>query len=266
MTERVALIVEYNGRGFHGWQRQASGIPTVQETLEAALAHVAAEDVHVVCAGRTDTGVHASKQTVHFDTGAKRPCRAWVNGVNAHLPDGVAVQFAKQVSGNFHARYSARWRRYRYVIYNSGVRSGLMSGLVTRERRPLEENSMNLAAQSLLGEQDFSSVRAARCQSRTPWRTVMQARVTRRGDLVVIDLTANAFLLHMVRNIAGVLMDIGAGLRNVSWMRELLDRRNRELASVTAAPDGLYLVDVGYPPEHRLPAGPHLPHLLRGAA
>ena len=265
MTERVALIVEYSGRGFHGWQRQKSGISTVQEALEAALSRIAAEEVRVVCAGRTDTGVHATKQTVHFDTQAIRPRQAWINGVNAYLPDGIAVQFATQVPTQFHARYSAMWRRYRYLIFNAPVRSGLLPGLVTRESRPLAENNMNMAAKSLLGEQDFTSVRAARCQSATPWRTVTHANVTRRGDLVVIDLIANAFLLHMVRNIAGVLIDVGVGIRAASWLRELLDLRNRELASVTAAPDGLYLIDVGYPPEFGLPLGPHLPHLLRSA-
>ena len=262
MTERIALIVEYAGLGFHGWQRQANEIPTVQAKLETALAVVAAEEVRIVCAGRTDARVHATKQVVHFDTSASRPNRAWVHGVNAHLPDGIAVQSAHRVALDFHARFGATARRYRYLIHNVPIRSGLIRGFTTREHRPLATGPMHMAAQSLLGEQDFTSLRAARCQSATPWRNVMRSSVWRNGDLVVLDFTANAFLLHMVRNVAGVLMDIGAGLRPTNWLRELLDLRDREAGSVTASPDGLYLIDVAYPARFGLPAGPRLPHVM----
>ena len=266
LTERVALIVEYCGIAFHGWQTQGALTATVQQSLERGLSEVASSEIRVVCAGRTDAGVHATKQVVHFDTPVSRSCRAWVRGTNAHLPDGVAVQTATPVSNRFHARFSARWRRYRYLIHNSAIRGGLMQGLITRHHRPLEEHLMHMAGQALLGEQDFTSVRAAQCQSKTPMRNVMRCAVTRHGDLVVIDVVANAFLLHMVRNIAGVLMDIGAGVRPVVWMRELLDARDRSIGCKTAAPDGLYLIDVGYPASSGIEAGPRLPHLLSVAA
>lgn len=257
---RVALVVSYNGAAFHGFQYQNETLPTVQAELESALAHVAAGPVGLVCAGRTDTGVHATHQVVHFDA-PQRPAKAWIMGTNAHLPDTVAVTWAGDVAADFSARFSATARRYMYVIYNSPVRSALLPRELTRERRPLDVATMHAAGQALVGEHDFSSFRAAECQARTPMRNVHRLAVYRTGDIVVIDITANAFLHHMVRNIAGVLMDIGAGREREGWAREVLEFRDRTRAAMTAPPHGLYLVDVTYPAGTGIPAGPDLPHL-----
>lgn len=262
MSERVGLCVAYNGAGFHGWQYQAPELLTVQGQLESALSKVADHPVRVTCAGRTDARVHATWQVVHFDTHANRPLKAWVLGTNSHLPDGISVNWARHVPAEFDARFSATSRRYLYLIHNHPVRSPFMHDLLTREPRPLDSLAMDRAGAALLGERDFTSFRAANCQSNTPMRRVDHLQVHRREDMVVIDIAANAFLYHMVRNIAGVLMDVGAGEKPVEWVAELLERRNRSLGSVTAAPNGLYLVDVTYPPEYHLPAGPGLPHLF----
>lgn len=262
MTERIALIVEYSGTGFHGWQRQAGNIGTVQTHVESAVSQVANHPVQVTCAGRTDAGVHATKQVVHFDTVSSRLPRAWILGSNAHLPDGIAVVWSGVVAAGFSARFSARWRHYKYLIFNSPLKTALFASHLTRVPRPLCAERMNEAAQALLGERDFSSMRGAGCQSRTPMRCVHTCSVVRDGDLVVLDIVANAFLLHMVRNIAGVLMDIGAGVKPVTWMAELLSLRDRTAGSVTAPAAGLYLVDVGYPDEGAIPAGARLPHLF----
>lgn len=258
---RICLCVTYNGAGFHGWQHQTPGVATVQATLEAALSRVADHPVRLKCAGRTDAGVHATWQIVHFDTPAERPLKAWVLGANAHLPAAVSVGWARAVPDDFDARFSATARRYLYLILNQRVRSGLMANLLTREHRTLDAAAMDRAGQALLGEQDFSAFRAASCQSSTPMRNVHHLHVHRRESIVIIDIAANAFLHHMVRNIAGVLMDIGAGEKAVEWAGELLALRDRRLAGVTAAADGLYLVDVTYPGRFDLPAGPGLPHL-----
>lgn len=230
--------------------------------LEGALSKVADQPIRVTCAGRTDAGVHATWQMVHFNTDSSRPLKAWVFGANSHLPDAIAVNWAQHVPPRFDARFSATARRYLYLIHNHPVRSALMNDLLTREHRPLDVIAMGQAGTALLGEQDFTSFRAANCQSKTPMRHVHHLKVHRRGDMVIIDIAANAFLHHMVRNIAGVLMDVGAGEKPVEWMAELLASRDRSLGSVTAAPNGLYLVDVTYPPEYNLPPGPGLPHLF----
>ncbi|MBD3646821.1 MAG: tRNA pseudouridine(38-40) synthase TruA [Pseudomonadales bacterium] len=261
VQQRICLGVTYNGADFHGWQYQSENVATVQQCLEKALSKVADHHVRVTCAGRTDSGVHATWQVVHFDTQSSRPLKAWVFGVNAHLPDSVCVTWARSVPADFDARFSATARRYFYLIHNHPVRSALMAELVSRDHRPLDADVMNEAAAALPGERDFTSFRAANCQSNTPMRNVHHARVQRRGDLIVIDIAANAFLHHMVRNIAGVLQDIGAGEKPVSWMAELLELRDRTRAGVTAPPNGLYLVDVTYPEDFGLPAGPGLPHL-----
>lgn len=260
---RTALAVSYNGHDYHGWQDQGESIASVQRDLTHAVSIVADTPVVLRCAGRTDTGVHATKQVVHFDCPNQRPDKAWVMGVNAHLPDSIAVHWAGSVPQEFDARRSAQARRYLYFIHNVRVRSALMSDLITHEHRPLDERRMRAAAQSLLGEQDFSSFRAAHCQSVSPMRHVMAADVRRQQDLVLIDITANAFLHHMVRNIAGVLMDVGAGLKEPVWVAQLLAARDRSLGSVTAPPNGLYLVDVLYPEPMGIPAGACLPHMLQ---
>ncbi|MGD8566480.1 MAG: tRNA pseudouridine(38-40) synthase TruA [Gammaproteobacteria bacterium] len=249
---RMALGVEYDGTNYVGWQMQDNG-PSVQAVVESALARVADHPLRTICAGRTDTGVHALAQVVHFDTQAERSERAWVFGANTHLPKDVAVIWAKPVDGEFHARFSARRRRYRYVIFNRPVRPTFLAYRVAWEYRPLEVDRMAAAAQFLLGEHDFSAYRAAGCQSRTPMRRVEQIAVTRTDDIVIIDIVANAFLHHMVRNIAGVLMAIGAGEQSVDWTRQVLEARDRSQGGITAPPHGLYLVDVDYSPEYELP-------------
>jgi len=250
---RIALGVEYDGRPFRGWQQQEEGVPTVQGVLQRALSRVADAPLELVCAGRTDAGVHALEQVVHFDTVVQRPERAWVRGTNANLPPSVTVLWSRPVADDFHARFTALGRRYRYVILNRPVRSSLAAGRVTWEYRPLDVARMAEAGRHLLGEQDFTSYRAAGCQSNTPFRNVTRLDVSRSRDLLFIDIEANAFLHHMVRNIAGVLMDIGAGKREPDWAREVLEARDRTVGGITAKPDGLYLMRVDYPPTHPLP-------------
>jgi tRNA pseudouridine38-40 synthase len=238
-------------------------VPTVQETLEKALSQIANEPVLVQCAGRTDAGVHASHQIVHFDSPVARNEKAWVSGVNTALPAGVAVRWAKPVEADFNARFSATARRYRYVILNSPARPSLLATGVTWQSRVLDEQAMHRSAQALLGEQDFSSYRAAACQSRTPMRNIHFIEVSRRGELVIIDIQANAFLQHMVRNIAGVLMDVGAGIQAEGWAEQVLLAKDRSVGAATAPPFGLYLVDVIYPKQFNLPAnlpGPYFLH------
>ncbi len=253
-TYRVALGVEYAGARYCGWQTQLNPARlSVQETLERALAKVADHPVTVICAGRTDAGVNGSGQVVHFDCRNPRPLIAWVRGVNSYLPDDVSVRWASEVPLDFHARFSALARRYRYFIYNAPVRSAVAAGGFTWHPYPLDAAVMHRDAQHLLGEQDFSSFRAAGCQSRTPMRNVHAISVQRAGDVVVIDVTANAFVHHMVRNIAGVLMAVGGGRQPPGWTREVLEARDRKLAAITAPPTGLYLVDVHYPERYVLP-------------
>ena len=259
-----ALGIAYQGTSYHGWQYQGESTPTVQKALQIALSVVADEPVLVTCAGRTDTGVHATKQVVHFQTDKDRSERAWVKGTNAHLPDDISVNWSRQVPAEFSARHSAVARHYVYVVYTSAVRSALFSNLYTRDPRQLDAQLMHEAGQLLLGENDFSSYRASSCQSLTPMRNVHRLNVQRFGDLVVIDIEANAFLHHMVRNIAGVLLDIGAGRYPPGWAAELLSLKDRTRGSVTAPPTGLYLVDVVYPGVPEIPLGAALPHFLRG--
>jgi tRNA pseudouridine38-40 synthase len=227
--------------------------------LEAALSNIAAEPIRVRCAGRTDAGVHATNQIVSFTTNAMRDSKAWVQGTNAGLPDDIAVTCAVATPESFNARFSANSRRYLYVIFNSPVRSGLMPEYVTREHRQLNHEKMHIAAQALLGKHDFSSFRAANCQSKTPIRSVSDISVKRSGDLVLIDIAANAFLQHMVRNIAGVLMDVGSEIKPVTWAEELLGIKDRTKGSKTAPPNGLYFIGVSYEPDIGLPttAWPH---------
>ena len=252
--DRVALALSYNGAAYKGWQSQLKpNVDTVQECLEQALSKVANHPVKVQCAGRTDAGVHASHQLVHFDCEVSRDEKAWVMGVNTRLPRDIAVQWAKPVSAEFNARFSATARRYRYVILNSPARSALLANGVTWESTPLNEKAMHEAGQHLLGELDFTSYRAVACQSKTPMRNVHFLNVYRRGELVIIDIQANAFLHHMVRNIAGVLIKIGSGKEQSAWAKEVLDARDRTVAAATAPPFGLYLIDVIYPETFGLP-------------
>lgn len=260
---RVALAFEYDGRNFHGWQLQKSGVRSVEADLAAAVSKVADHPVDLVCAGRTDARVHASYQIAHFETSAIRSPRSWVMGINTALPFDIAVHWAGNGCDDFHARFSAIYRRYRYIIYNNPVRPGIQRGQVSWTFRPLDAERMNDAAQVLVGEHDFSSFRAAGCQSRTPVRFLEKIKVTRKGDFVVIDVQANAFLHHMVRNIAGALMAVGTGKQSVAWIRDILLAKDRKLAGVTAPPDGLYLVDVGYPESFGIPAAECGPGFVR---
>ena len=253
---RVALVVEYDGTRFAGWARQP-GVRTVSEVLEGALSEVAAHPVSTVCAGRTDAGVHATGQVVHFDSEASRPGRAWVLGVNTHLSDDISVRSVCRPGEDFHARFSALRRHYRYVVYNHDTRSPLLGGRSARFRRHLDVSAMARAARPLRGEHDFSAFRAAGCQARTPVRTVHHIEVWRHGDFVVIDVCANAFLKRMVRNLVGVLQAVGCGERPVEWAQEVLASRSRIRGGVCAAPQGLYLTRVDYPEPYRVPSVSH---------
>ncbi|MBU3657793.1 MAG: tRNA pseudouridine(38-40) synthase TruA [Rhodocyclaceae bacterium] len=257
-SQRWALGVEYDGQCFHGWQSQGAAphavgnrpagavLPTIQDALETALTQIADTPVQVVCAGRTDAGVHATGQVVHFDTMADRLDMAWVRGVNAHLPHACAIRWARPVPADFHARFSATGRRYRYILLNRPERPAVFAGRIGWFHRPLDATVMHHAVQSILGTHDFSSFRAAECQAKSPIRTLTEARVGRRGDWLVFDFAANAFLQHMIRNLVGALVHIGKGGAAPSLMVEWLAQKDRTLAPPTFMPDGLYLTGVDY--------------------
>lgn len=252
MTQRFALLLEYDGGAYAGWQLQAHA-PSIQGALEQALSRVADGPVRTVVAGRTDAGVHARGQVVHFDTTAQRPTLAWVRGANSHLPADIRVLDAAPVQATFSARFSATERAYRYLIVERLAAPALERGRVTWVRRPLDVAAMQRAAQALVGEHDFSAFRAAGCQSRTPWRRVDAITVTREAPHVVLRVRGNAFLHHMVRNIAGVLMPIGHGERPEHWAAQVLASRDRRCGGVTAPAQGLYLDSVRYPADCGLP-------------
>lgn len=252
---RWAAGIEYLGTGYNGWQRLSHN-RSVQATLEAALSRVADHPVVVMAAGRTDAGVHGLGQVLHFDTTAQRNELAWTLGANIHLPADVSLRWARVVPADFHARHKALSRSYRYVFHNSRARSALLAGRATFWPYALDAQAMHEAAQSLLGEQDFSALRDSECQSPTPFRNVMGIAVWRRGEFVVIDIRANAFLHHMVRNIAGTLALVGQGKQPVSWVAEVLASRNRAKAGMTAAPDGLTFIGPEYPAHYGLPSPP----------
>ncbi len=249
---KIALGVEYDGAQFYGWQRQKD-VTSVQECLEKALSQVANHKVNVFCAGRTDAGVHGTGQVVHFETDSVRGERGWTMGVNANLPDAIAVTWMTEVPEDFHARFSATARRYRYVIYNEKLRPGFLNKGLSHYHMPLDADKMHEAAQCLLGENDFSSFRAAQCQSNSPNRNIHFVNVSRQGSYIVIDIKANAFVHHMVRNIAGSLIAVGKGDQSIEWMAELLAKKDRTAAAETAKPNGLYLIDVEYPEAFNLP-------------
>lgn len=249
---RIALGIEYNGQGYYGWQAQ-QGLPTIQGILQEALSKVANEPIVIHCAGRTDANVHATGQVVHFDTRAKRHIDAWLWGTNSHLPPAILVRWAKAVDYSFHARYKATSRRYRYFILNRPIRPAMMNGRVAWHYYPLDIDKMQLAASYLIGEQDFSSFRSSQCNSKSPMRNVTEILIRRQGDFIILDVEANAFLHHMVRNIAGSLMKVGSGLKDPSWMREVLEARSRKVAAETAPAEGLYLIQVRYPGEYIFP-------------
>lgn len=255
---KIVLALEYDGRAFYGWQAQP-GLATVQGSLELALARMAGEPIRVHAAGRTDAGVHASRQIVHFETSVKRPLTAWVRGVNSFLPAGVAVLWSREVDAQFHARFCASARHYRYLLLNHPVRPALLAGRIGWVHQELNLPAMREAAQLLLGEHDFSSFRAAECQAKTPVKQLTRLDIRQEGTLLTFDFSASAFLHHMVRNIMGALLHVGKGNKPPQWLASLLAHRNRELAPPTFMPDGLYLAGVSYPaafelasePEHR---------------
>lgn len=249
---RIALGIEYDGSPFHGWQRQTM-LSSVQGLLETALSKVGDCPIVTVCAGRTDTGVHASEQVVHFDTSVARTERAWVLGTNTHLNPAIRVLWAKEVPDTFNARRSAIRRCYRYIVYNHPLRPGLLRQYVGWYYRKLEVERMIQASRYWLGEHDFSSFRASECQSRTVIRFVYDIQIVRIGERVVFQFLANAFLHHMVRNMMGVLLEIGCGKRPIDWAKEVLEARNRQLGGVTMTASGLYLVKVEYPKLFGLP-------------
>ncbi len=258
---RYALGVEYDGKNYCGWQRQKNVIG-VQQRLEEALSKIANEPIEVICAGRTDTGVSATNQVVHFDTTQIRKDVAWTIGVNTHLPKDIAVTWVKHVEDDFHARFSATARRYRYLIYNYKLRPALLHTGVTAFHYPLDEVLMHQGAQHLIGKQDFTSFRTVHCQSHSPVRTIEHCQVSRLGDYIVVDIKANAFLHHMVRNIVGSLMRVGQSQETTQWMAEVLTAKNRCLAGMTAPAEGLYFVDVDYPEHFSLPKRPLGPMFL----
>lgn len=247
--------VEYNGSAYHGWQFQENS-SSVQARVEQALSQVANGPVRVSCAGRTDTGVHALGQVVHFDADVQRSERSWVFGANSHLPADIVVTWARQVDPSFHARFSAQSRYYRYVIFNRPVRPSILASRVTWDYRPLDVSRMQEAASHLIGQHDFTSYRALACQAKSPERNLFRLEVNRRHDLITLDLGANGFLHHMVRNIAGVLMTIGAGLQEPDWSRQVLLYRDRTLGGITASPHGLYFMAATYPDKFEIPRLP----------
>ena len=258
---RIVLGIEYNGSLFNGYQLQAAGTRTVQGELEKALSKVANEAIRLTCAGRTDTGVHATGQVVHFDTSAKRELQAWVLGGNTHLPYDISIHWVSQVNENFSARFSAVSRSYRYLLFNRKIRSAVFQHNVSWAYEPLDAGLMNSAAQFLLGEHDFSAFRSSRCQAKHAIRVMQNISVKRKGDYLILDIKANAFLHHMVRNIVGTLMVIGRGEQPVQWMQEILQGRDRKKAGKTASASGLYLVNVEYPKEYGLPESGWVPTL-----
>ena len=250
--QRLALGVAYEGRRFHGWQSQPGG-QTVQDHLEGALSRFADLPVATVCAGRTDTGVHALQQVVHLDAPVQRDLSSWVRGTNRFLHADIAVQWCRDVPAGFHARNSARGRRYRYLLLESAVRPALEAGRCGWVFRPLDGQAMQRAAAHLLGEHDFSAFRAAACQALTPVKTLRQLDITRHGAYWRFDFEASAFLHHMVRNIMGCLVAVGAGAKPPDWMAEVLASRSRQAAAPTFAPDGLYFVGPHYDAAYGLP-------------
>lgn len=261
---RLAVGLEYRGTHYFGWQHQRQ-VPGIETYLQKAISYVANEPVALVCAGRTDRGVHATQQVVHFDTSAERDPYHWVLGINTQLPPDIRVLWVKAVSCEFHARYSATARTYRYVITQSHVKPGLLHGLVTWQRQPLDIDRMREAAQAFLGEQNFSAIRGAHCQSRSPVRNVHRVSLTALADGLVFEVTANAFLHHMVRNMIGLLMAIGTGERPVEDVQRVLATCDRTQADITAPPDGLYLVHVHYPRDFELELAPVGPFFLSEA-
>ncbi|QCI15890.1 tRNA pseudouridine(38-40) synthase TruA [Buchnera aphidicola] len=249
---KIALGIEYDGSFYHGWQSQKI-VPSIQEEIEKALSVIANHKINIICAGRTDTGVHSIGQVVHFKTRAVRRISSWIIGTNTYLSDYISVMWAKEVPEYFHARYSAITRSYRYVIYNNSIRSSIFYNKTNHIYKELDVNKMHSEAQFLLGEHNFTSFRALSCQSLSPCRKIIKLNVFRFKSLVIIDIMANSFLHHMVRNIVGSLIEIGISKKKKFWIQELLQKKNRRYAGATAPAKGLYLINVEYPLYFNLP-------------
>lgn len=243
---RVVMGVEYKGTAYHGWQVQRSGVPTIQAAVEKAIEIVANEPIATMISGRTDAGVHASNQILHFDTKSQRNDYGWMMGVNGHLPDDISIRWVRQVDETFHARFSAKERAYRFVIYNSWVKSAVLNDVTTWEQFELDADKMHQAAQTLIGRHDFSSFRAAECQANSPVKNLKELKVTRMGDFVIIQARADGFLHHMVRNLVGVLLPIGRDRKPIEWAREVLEFKDRSKGGVTAKGAGLYFIRAQY--------------------
>lgn len=250
---RIALGVEYDGSLFNGWQSQPQQ-RTIQGELEKAISRVADQPITVNAAGRTDAGVHALNQVVHFDSNAQRPTRSWMLGINSNLPHDISVNWVQLVSDDFHARFSAEQRQYRYLLLNRLSRSAIQHQRMWWFYKSLDIDKMQQAADLLLGQHDFSALRARECQAKSPIKTLDAIHISRRDDCIAVDVIARSFLHHMVRNIMGVLTAVGEGKQPVDWVSEVLASKNRDKAGVTAPPQGLYLTDVRYPAEYSLPA------------
>jgi tRNA pseudouridine38-40 synthase len=253
-VSRFAVGLEYDGTAYAGWQAQAAA-PSIQGLAEQAFSSVANEPVSLVCAGRTDAGVHAREQVAHFESAAVRPLRGWVLGANSNLPRDISVAWVLPVPAHFHARYSAESRTYRYFIFNRSVRSALIEKRAAHIHRPLDHQRMHAAAGAFIGEHDFSALRSSECQAKSTVRRLTRLTVERAGDWVAVEVTANAFLHHMVRNLVGVLIEIGRGEQPVSWAHHVLETKDRTQAGVTAPAEGLYMWSVEYPSAFGLPAG-----------
>ncbi len=249
---RIALGIEYSGESYCGWQSQKNS-PSVQQTVEIVLSKIANQPIKLFCAGRTDTGVHATFQVAHFDITVDRPMSAWLRGANNTLPQDVSIIWAQQVNEDFHARFSAVSRRYRYIIQNSEHPPAILANKVSWYRRRLNAESMHLGAQYLLGKQDFKSFQASSCQANTSIRTIGSAQVKQHNQLIFIDIEANAFLHHMIRNIVGALLKVGDGCEQPHYIEKIIAFKDRTKAPDTAKPHGLYLVGVGYPEEFHIP-------------
>lgn len=260
--QRFAIGIEFSGIRYRGWQTQQAGVRSVQETLEKILSKIADETITLHGAGRTDAGVHATNMVAHFDTTAIRPIRGWLMGANSQLPKDIAIQWIRPMPFEFHARFKAQARRYRYVIYNAPFRPALLHKQVTHAYYPLDTDAMIEAAAKFAGTHNFESFRAASCQSNQPVRHVSHCRLIRHGAFLVLDIQADGFLHHMVRNIAGCLLEIGQGFYDIDHIDEIFAAENRKAAGITAPPDGLYFIHADYPAEFELPERPLGPHWL----
>ncbi|CAL1329072.1 tRNA pseudouridine(38-40) synthase TruA [Candidatus Providencia siddallii] len=250
--KKIALGIEYNGSNYHGWQIQQN-IKSIQSYIEKALSKFSNESIVVFCAGRTDAGVHALGQVIHFETTVIRKEISWVIGVNTYLPNDISVRWCKFVDKDFHSRYNAIARRYCYIIFNERSRPAILFNKVTHYYFKLNEKLMHEAAQYLIGEQDFSSFKSVKCQSKSSYRNILYANVNRYGSYIIIDIKANAFFYHMVRNIVGCLLEIGSCNKSINWINKLIKLKDRKKCASTAKPEGLYLVNVEYPEKFKLP-------------